>query len=410
MTRRVGIVFGTYNRLELLKRAITSARASVGALDYRMFIVDGGSTDGTKDWLRYQVDVALIEQTGPLTGAVRAFNLGFAAAVEGNFDFVVHLNDDAEIVTPGAIERAIELLLADDKIGEVAFEFDLRGSWGFEHVNGMLYANFGVIRREAGMAVARAQGDPSGRDWWNPIYKTYGADTEFGVWLWKLGWRVQHGVGLRVHDVNAKDALRAGNEGKNADSPLFWSRWKDARFGPDLSPELGLPAAPEGSDAYCTWLTRFIHEHQINTIVDLACRHLTLPSAVDLRGARYCGADADKARVERSAEKYPQVRFKCRDIRTWIPRDTDLILCKDVLQHWSNADVRRWLKRLDSHDYRFRYALVTNDNYGASVNVDTLSNGWRAVDLTAPPFSRGEVVLKWGNKDVVLVRSSRHRR
>lgn len=398
---RVAVVFGTYNRVEMLKHAVASVRTAVGALSYTMFIVDGGSTDGTRDWLRHQADVKLIEQEGPLTGAVRAFNLGFAAAVDDNYDFVVHLNDDAEIVTPGAIVKACEILRADERIGEVAFEFDLRGPWGFDYVNGSPYANFGVIRREAGMAVARAQGDPDGRVWWNPIYRTYGADSEFGVWLWKLGWTVHQGVGLRVHDVNAKDQLRARNEGENTDAPLFWSRWKDAKFGTAEKLETDAP--------YRTWIERFLREHRVKKIVILGCDDIESVSRIDVGSAEICVADS-RERVDSSAAKYPRLHFKHRDLRTWVPR-ADVVLCKDVFQQWSIADVIHWLDRLDDGNQRFRYALITNYNYGGTVNVDVPAGNTRAIDLTAAPFSRGKVVFQWGasNRDVVLVRGRRHR-
>jgi hypothetical protein len=75
----VGIVFGTYNRLPLLQVCISSLRPSVGSLSYEIVVVDGGSSDGTQHWARCQPDVVLIEQTLPLTGAVIAYNLGFAA-------------------------------------------------------------------------------------------------------------------------------------------------------------------------------------------------------------------------------------------------------------------------------------------------------------------------------------------
>lgn len=244
----VGVVFGTWNRIKLLRRAIASVRAAVGSLTYEIIVVDAGSTDGSKEWLRQQRDVTLIEQELPLSGAVTAFNLGFAHAVDAGHDFVMHLNDDAWIVSSGfgseitddlPLPCAVRLMLADPKIGEVAFALDLRGDYGYEYVNGAPYANFGLVRREAGMAVAVAQGDPSGRAWWNPLYRTYGADTEFGVWLWKLGWQIYvsstptHKNALRVHDANAADELRAANHlpnGKSRDSEVFWNRWRHERL------------------------------------------------------------------------------------------------------------------------------------------------------------------------------------
>lgn len=233
---RIAIVYGTFNRFELLKAAAASVRLASRGLGHSgtvdQIIVDGGSTDGSREWLEQQPDVVLIEQELPLTGAVRAFNLGFAYAVEHGYDYVGHHNDDAQILTEGAFVGAIAMMDLDPKIGEVAFAFDLYrpGDFKLAHVNGKLYANYGLIRREAGMAVAREQGDPDGKAWWNPIYRTYGADTEFGVQLWRLGWRVEGARNIRVRDLNAQDDMRKLNEGDYADSKLFWSRWRDVRL------------------------------------------------------------------------------------------------------------------------------------------------------------------------------------
>lgn len=229
----VAIVLGTYQRLPLLKDAVESARLAVGALPYFFVVVDGGSTDGSREWLAAQSDIVLIGQRGDLTGAVRAFNLGFAYAVDQHAAYVVHFNDDAVFETPLAIAQAVGILKSDATIGEVAFEFDLRGCWSFDEIHGSVYANFGVVRIEAGMSVAREQGDASGCKWWNPIYRTYGADSEFGCWLWCLGWTIHAAKGLRVHDRNEQDALRKLNEAdglNRPDSKLFWERWSAKRF------------------------------------------------------------------------------------------------------------------------------------------------------------------------------------
>lgn len=236
---RLAVVLGTFNRLPLLKRAIETMRAAMGDVPHDFIVVDGGSSDGSREWLAAQPDVVLLGQRGELTGAVRAFNLGFSYAVERGYEYVAHMNDDIEVLAPdpettpmhrGIFPAAIDLLKADPRIGEVAFEMDLWNRWGFDVAHGFFYANFGVIRREAGMAVARAQGDPSGRAWWNPIYRTYAADTELGCWLWKLGWKVHAAPGLRVHDVQPQDDLRKKNNAdpERPDSKLFYERWPDS--------------------------------------------------------------------------------------------------------------------------------------------------------------------------------------
>lgn len=223
------VVLGTYNRLSHLQRAVASIRRAMeGIRGYRIVVVDGGSTDGSIDYLASAKDVELLRQELPLTGAVAAFNLGFGWCVEQGIPFVAHLNDDAEVVTPRLFQRAIDHLVRQPRVGEVAFAFDLRGAYAHESALQRVYANFGLIRLEAGMAVAQAQGDPDGKLWWNPIYKTYGADTEFGMWLHKLGYGVAPREDLKVHDTCCQDSLRAGNNGRDrADSMLFWSRWPE---------------------------------------------------------------------------------------------------------------------------------------------------------------------------------------
>jgi len=227
---QVVVVLGTYNRLSFLKDAICSARRAIGGLTYKIVVVDGGSVDGSQKWLHEQPDVHLIEQSGPLTGAVVAFNLGFGYAVDVGSEFVMHINDDCIIEGVNAIRIAADMLVANPSAGAVAFQFDLRGPWVHEFVHSYVYVNFGLIRTRAGKQVAIKQGDPTGRKWWNPIYYTYGADSEFGVWLHHLGWGVIPSSELRVHDRagETQDELRELNQANNParpDSTLFWKRW-----------------------------------------------------------------------------------------------------------------------------------------------------------------------------------------
>jgi len=233
---KVAIIFGTYNRLPCLKKAIDSIISTKADTIVSIYIVDGGSKDGTLEYLdslNYilnprTVKIKLIKQNGELTGAVRAFNLGFKQALDDGNQWFCHFNDDAEFVTKGIFQNSIAMMLADPKIGEVAFEFDLSKYWGFYQYNGKTYANYGIIRREAGIAVAKAQGDNSGTNWWNTIYKTYGADGEFGLQLWKLGWKVAEGLNLRVHDNHHKDELRRLNTAlQEKEAKIFFTRCKE---------------------------------------------------------------------------------------------------------------------------------------------------------------------------------------
>ncbi|WP_106205328.1 glycosyltransferase [Aliiruegeria haliotis] len=93
----------TYNRLEQIKR--TLHRLLNEPCD-RVFVIDNGSTDGTKDWLSTLDDsrVRVIFAPGNLGGA-GGFELGLRKAVEEDDpDWIVIMDDDAR-PKPGCFER-----------------------------------------------------------------------------------------------------------------------------------------------------------------------------------------------------------------------------------------------------------------------------------------------------------------
>jgi hypothetical protein len=80
--------------------------------------------------------------------------------------------------------------------------------------------------------------------------------------------------------------------------------------------------------------------------------------------------------------------------------DADLLIAKDVLQHWSNADVSNFLPKLKS----FRMALITNGFDPSRMNLvnhDIESGGWRPVDLSKAPFNLDGSYVYWFNGDEI---------
>lgn len=252
----VATVLGTFNRRSMLLDCLAAVRRAAGRLDHVFVPVDGGSTDGTLDLLRGQPDVLLVEQ-GELLGAVRAYNAGFARALErADVDSIFIVNDDDEVLPSPrgpVLEVAHRILEEDPRVGAVALESDLRGEWACEGLWGMPLLNKGLVRRTAGEAAARLLGDPTGRAWWGSTHHTYAADMELGLAMKVLGFEVVRGVDLRVHDRAPFDDLRlrnaaaynpAGNAcdcggpggvlrpivgtGEHATSAAFWERWPNA--------------------------------------------------------------------------------------------------------------------------------------------------------------------------------------
>jgi GT2 family glycosyltransferase len=114
----ITLVTGTYNRLESLQRMLESYWQSIPVgVSADVVIVDGGSTDGTLDWLRNQDNVTLIEH-GELLGAIKAFTEGAYAATG---KYVLLANDDVEFIDRAAIMKAVIHLEETLTAGAVAF-------------------------------------------------------------------------------------------------------------------------------------------------------------------------------------------------------------------------------------------------------------------------------------------------
>ena len=162
----VSVVIGTYNRVEFLKTTIDSVRAELKETPHELIIVDGGSTDGTIDWLVQQKDIISIIQHNrgewqgkPIERRSWGYfmNLGFRAA---SAKYICMLSDDC-LVIPGAIENGIKLfdkeLKASKKIGAVAFYWrnwpEQEKYWVGLSFGNRMFVNHGLYLKKALEAV-----------------------------------------------------------------------------------------------------------------------------------------------------------------------------------------------------------------------------------------------------------------
>lgn len=250
MTALIGLVSGTYNRLDLLKRMVETFRADVPlGSPYTITLIDGGSTDGTLDWARAQADVQLIED-GQLTGAIPAFTRG-AFATDARY--IIMANDDVEFI-PGAILKAFVHLEDNPGCGAVAFA-DNRPTPGLKTVNDFTVLHMAANRNGQYVAVPYAQvgmfrkwlGDAC--DWWGANTgmkgaRTYAGDNYLSAMIWQRGYTVDAVPGCTVIDRVADDELRQingahGQITNNADSDQYYKLWPGPIGGPVI------PNAPQ---------------------------------------------------------------------------------------------------------------------------------------------------------------------
>ena len=150
----------------------------------------------------------------------------------------------------------------------------------------------------------------------------------------------------------------------------------------------GEGSARDATVSYREVLDRVIQSWDVRTVVDVGCGDWQLGELVDWSPVRYVGWDVVPAVVEANKQKFGhKVEFHLGDARTEPLPKADLLIAKDVLQHWPNSDIREFLAK--QHP-RYRYMLITNDissvHWTGPVNSESGLGGWRTLDLEAPPF------------------------
>lgn len=235
----ISVISGTYNRLPYLKAMVASARASMPETVEREFVItDGGSTDGSLEWMREQPDIRIIEH-GALNGAIKAFNDAGAAA---KGDYLCVANDDIEFEGL-SIAKGLSYIMDNADVGAVCFYQD-RGGKAY-HVESMpMYENgeqkwlpylqVGIIPR---WLWDKCEG------WGNWGGRTYGGDNYLSGKIYESGYRVVPLEECRITDKTPLDDLRRiNNDARKPDANLWKAfpegfRIADAPIYPNPLPE-----------------------------------------------------------------------------------------------------------------------------------------------------------------------------
>jgi GT2 family glycosyltransferase len=197
----ISAVSGTINRLEMLKRMVTSVRESVGGVPYEIVLVDNDSTDGTPEWCAEQPDIVYLN-IGEPQGSIPAFNLGFAH-VSGKY--AVTLNDDIT-VEGDTLKRAFQHLEENPHVGQVAFAHKYQNRAKRPKDQPVVQAAFGYIYGQCCMTRTWL-GELAG--WWGDEGMFhYGGDTRLSMRLWEMGWPTVELDGCAVIDYEVVDDTR----------------------------------------------------------------------------------------------------------------------------------------------------------------------------------------------------------
>lgn len=155
------------------------------------------------------------------------------------------------------------------------------------------------------------------------------------------------------------------------------------------------------SEKYALTITKFVRENNIKQIVDLGCGDFRVAAKFVGGDFRYMGCDVVPSLVEHLNRRFANEKneFRCLNIVEDELPDGDLCLIRQVLQHLSNAEIEKILRK----SRKYKYLIVTEHypqpNVAVVPNLD-IPHGPEmrlhfdsAVYLDKPPFNLQNVEL-----------------
>lgn len=129
------------------------------------------------------------------------------------------------------------------------------------------------------------------------------------------------------------------------------------------------------------FLPHLLEAFDVRTLLDIPCGDLNWISKIDLGIEQYIGADIVPQLIAGNRTKYPNEDiFKVLDITTDDLPQVDMVLVRDLLGHFSRADVRLALKNLKRS--RSRYLLTTTFP-SEKTEGDIKTGQWHPINLAS---------------------------
>ena len=172
---------------------------------------------------------------------------------------------------------------------------------------------------------------------------------------------------------------------------VFSKIYEDGIWGGDS----GLGSSPSNAAEYINLLQSYIDDPRVHTIVDLGCGDWRIMSQITIpKGKTYIGYDVVPKLIEANKQKYAKLNvhfYAIKDLHELKSKNVkaDLLVVKDVMQHWPNSEVSYFIKDILPN---FKLALITNGysstpSTGSKLNGDIKLGHYRPLDLTGSPFN-----------------------
>ena len=156
----------------------------------------------------------------------------------------------------------------------------------------------------------------------------------------------------------------------------------------------GRGSIPKNAMPFINYVQSFIITQPITSIVDIGCGDWELMKLVNIpESISYLGIDLVEHVIAFNIKHYSRKNIHFKTVNHLKELSTfsgDLLIIKDVIQHWSNTYIFEFLRSVLP---RFKYAIICHDIEFGKPNADIKPGNYRPVNITdAPFFVQAEVV------------------
>ena len=132
-------------------------------------------------------------------------------------------------------------------------------------------------------------------------------------------------------------------------------------------------------------LPTLLRHLEISTLLDVPCGDFKWMASVDLDGINYIGGDIVGAIIHGNKKfERKNINFQKLDIINNALPNSDLILCRDCLVHFSINDIFLALNNMFKSKSQY---LLTTTFTRRKQNHDIRTGQWRPLNLQIPPFN-----------------------
>lgn len=200
---------------------------------------------------------------------------------------------------------------------------------------------------------------------------------------------------------------------KNSHLPIFTQIYQREIWGKGENEEFkGSPGGSSKLDyslqPFILFLRKMIENNNIKSIVDIGCGNFdwARPVYEDLLHITYTGYDAYNDIINYNKQKHPDfefIHFDCYNQKEKL-KSADLCILKDVLQHWSNAEIRTFFDYLVIHK-KYKYILIINVSNQTEDNKDIATGGFRELNSGYAPlkYYKAKKLYEYSIKEASMI-------